>query len=117
MADMESSDLEKRSELLRDLASYDIAQSTQALLDLTFDDPDRLWLEDLLLRTLDDDSVDPQLHSIAVTCMGHLGLRRGQISGRIVTRLRGLLADPDLGGIAEDALGDIQDHAVMVQRQ
>lgn len=103
-----------REKMLRDLACDDLARSTRALLALTYDDPDRVWLEDLLLHTLDDAAADPQLRALAVTCMGHLGRMRGQVGSRIVGRLEGLLKDPKLGGIAEDAMGDIRSHAVVV---
>ncbi|WP_460675403.1 hypothetical protein [Lentzea nigeriaca] len=100
--------------MLRDLASNDLGRSTRALLALTYDDPDRVWVEDLLLRTLDDAASDPQLRSLAVTCMGHLGRMRGKVGTQVVVRLEGLLEDSKLGGIAEDALGDIRYHAVVI---
>jgi hypothetical protein len=99
--------------MLEDLASDDLARSTQALLSLTYDDPDRLWLEDLLLHEVDEAS-DPQLRALAVTCMGHLGRIHGEIGARIITRLESLLGDAALGGIAEDALGDVRHFAVVV---
>lgn len=67
-----------------------------------------------MLHTLDNVSADPQLRSLAVTCMGHLGRMRGEIDRRIVARLEGLLKDPKTGGIAEDALGRYQIPRVVV---
>ncbi|MGW4884117.1 hypothetical protein [Streptomyces murinus] len=98
---------EIRLEKLADLASGDLTRATRALLYLTYEDPDRRWLESLLLDQLKEGG-DPQLRSLAVTCMGHLGRIHGVISDRIVACLEGLLGDPALGGIAEDALGDIR---------
>ncbi|MFG2883523.1 hypothetical protein ACGFYV_14680 [Streptomyces sp. NPDC048297] len=96
-----------RIEKLADLASGDLPRATRALLYLTYEDPDRHWLEGLLLDQLREDN-DPQLRSLAVTCMGHIGRMRGIISNRIVACLETLLGDPVLGGVAEDALGDIR---------
>ncbi|MEV4317751.1 hypothetical protein [Actinocrispum sp. NPDC049592] len=102
-----------RGEMLSDLTSGDSARSTRALLSLTLNDPGRVWLEDLLLAQLREDN-ESQLRSLAVTCMGHLGRTHGLISGRIVACLESLLDDPKLGGIAEDALGDIHHFATVV---
>lgn len=104
--DAEGADATRR-EKLADLASGDMVRATRALLYLTYEDPDRPWLEHLLLAQLREDN-DPQLRSLAVTCMGHVGRMRGAVSRRTVDRLEGLLSDPELGGIAEDALGDIR---------
>jgi hypothetical protein len=95
---------------LADLASGDLTRSTRALLYLTYEDPDRRWLEGLLLDQLGEDK-DPQLRSLAVTCMGHLGRMRGVISEKVVNRLRQLLGDKALAGFAENALGDIESFA------
>jgi hypothetical protein len=102
-----------RNEMLTDLASGDLPRATQALLSLTYDDQDRVWIEDLLLKQLDKGN-DPQLRALAVTCMGHLGRMRGVVSKAIAVRLEELLDDPDVGGIAEDALGDVKHFAKIV---
>ncbi len=91
---------------LAELASGDPTRATRALLCLTYEDPDRHWLEGLLLDQVREDN-DPQLRSLAVTCMGHLGRMRGIVGTRTVACLERLLDDPVVGGIAEDALGDI----------
>ena len=101
---------EVRIEKLADLASGDLSRATRALLYLTYEDPDRHWLEGLLLDQLRQDN-DPQLRSLAVTCMGHLGRMRGIVGNRIIACLESLLGDPALGGTAEDALGDIRHFA------
>lgn len=113
MTDDRSAQLAWRSEMMDDLASGDLSRSTLALLSLTYDDPDRLWVEDLLLGQLSEGN-DRQLRSLAVTCMGHLGRTRGVVSVRIVSCLEGLLSDSYLGGIAEDALGDVRYFATIV---
>ena len=113
MIDAEPAHQAWRTKMVGDLASGDITLSTQALLALTYDDPDREWLENLLLREVDE-ATDPQLRALAVTCMGHLGRLRGEVDRKIVSRLEALRADNVLGGIAEDALGDIRHFATVV---
>jgi hypothetical protein len=106
-------DQEWRAEMLSALEGGDISQSTRALLSLTYNDPDRTWLEDLLLEQLREGN-DPQLRSLAVTCMGHIGRLRGVVSARLVACLESLLDDPILGGTAEDALGDVRYFATVL---
>jgi hypothetical protein len=96
-----------REEKLVDLASGDLTRSTRALLYLTYEDPDRHWLERLLLDQLGTDK-DPQLRSLAVTCMGHVGRMHGVVGEKVVDRLRQLLSDEALAGFAENALDDIE---------
>jgi hypothetical protein len=96
-----------RAGLLADIASSDVGRSTRALLSLTYDDPDRIWLEKVLLDCLERE-FDPQVRALAVTCMGHVGRIHGAISANVVAKLQELLGDPVLGPRAEDALGDIR---------
>ncbi|WP_075733185.1 hypothetical protein [Streptomyces acidiscabies] len=86
-----------RTGKLADLASGDTVRATRALLYLTYEDPDRRWLE----------GNEPQLRALAVTCMGHLGRMRGAVGAEVVACLERLLGEPELGGVAEDALGDV----------
>jgi len=96
-----------RAGLLADIASSESGRSTRALLSLTYDDPDRIWLEKVLLDCLGQE-FDPQVRALAVTCMGHVGRIHGAVSANIVAKLEELLGDPVLGPRAEDALGDIR---------
>ncbi|MEX3103606.1 MULTISPECIES: hypothetical protein [unclassified Streptomyces] len=98
---------EGRTEKLADLASGDVSRATRALLYLTYEDPDRGWLEELLLRQVRE-GTEPQLRALAVTCMGHLGRMRGGVGTEVLACLERLLGDLELGGIAEDALGDVR---------
>lgn len=100
-------DEEWRAEMMAAIASGEATRSTRALLSLTYNDPDRLWVEDLLMEQIRE-SGDPQLRALAVTCMGHMGRLHGLVSARLVACLERLLGDPVLGGIAEDALGDVR---------
>ncbi|MER5429827.1 hypothetical protein [Streptomyces sp. NPDC002588] len=105
--DREKLELEKwRAALMSDLRSSDIEMSTRALLAMTYDDPDRKRVEAVLLECLSRET-DPQIRALAVTCMGHVGRIHKVVSADVVNRLEELLDDPTLGGLAEDALGDI----------
>lgn len=88
-----------------------VAESTDALLNLTYNEKYQAWLEDFLLACLDP-TRDPQVRALAVTCLGHVGRIFGAIrSPQVVPTLVSLLEDEELGGIAEDALGDIGHYA------
>ncbi|WP_158710247.1 hypothetical protein [Streptomyces sp. NRRL F-5126] len=111
--DVSEEDQVWRAEMLDALSSGDVSRSTRALLSLTYNDPDRPWVEEVLLEQVREGN-DPQLRSLAVTCMGHLGRIHGSVSARLLTCLEGFLEDPDLGGIVEDAIGDIRHFAMVV---
>ncbi|WP_416959805.1 hypothetical protein [Streptomyces sp. Agncl-13] len=95
-----------RAALMSELGSPDIGVSTRALLAMTFDDPERERVEAVLLDCLSPDA-DPQIRALAVTCMGHVGRIHKAVSAEVVRRLEELVDDCALGGVAEDALGDI----------
>jgi hypothetical protein len=96
-----------RAEMLADLDSTDAARATDALLALTYDDPDGNSLEGLLLRIIDSDR-DDQLRALAVICLGHTARIRGAITRQeVMPVLRRLVDDPVLGGSAQDAIDDI----------
>ncbi|TMS52709.1 hypothetical protein [Mycobacterium sp. DBP42] len=63
--------------------------------------------EVLLLCQLSSSDVDPEVRALAVTCMGHVGRIHRAVSPETVRRLEALIDDAELGGRAEDALGDI----------
>lgn len=93
---------------MSDLQGPDVTAATRALLDLTYGDPDRRAVEVALLGQLSSPDVHPEVKQLAVTCMGHIGRLHRAASADVVRRLEGLLGDPELGGRAEDALGDIR---------
>jgi len=95
-----------RAAMMSDLEGTHIGMSTRALLALTYDDPDRERVEGVLIDCLSPD-VDPQIRTLAVTCMGHVGRIHRAVGIDVIHRLKELLDDPVLGGVAEDALGDI----------
>jgi hypothetical protein len=83
--------------------------ATAALLDLTYNEVDRAWLQRFLLECTAVGR-DPQVRRLAVTCLGHVARLDGRIDDAVRERLQQLMSDPDLGGTAEDALGDILDY-------
>ncbi|MFJ5988963.1 hypothetical protein [Lentzea sp. NPDC092896] len=79
----------------------------QAMLALVRHDPERVQLQHILLDVTRGD--DRGLAALAVTCLGHVGRIDREVLPEVVPWLRELLDDPELGGRAEDALGDIED--------
>ncbi|WP_422753328.1 hypothetical protein [Micromonospora sp. WMMD708] len=96
-----------RSSLLKIIYGYDVREATDALLALSLDEPDREWIEEVLLRLLDA-PVDRQVRELAVTCLGHVARLHRTISPRVVTRLRELAEDPELRLRVPNALSDIR---------
>jgi hypothetical protein len=80
--------------------------ASEALLSLTYYEKDRDWLQKLLMD-LSSSASDPQMRRLAITCLGHVARLDGAILDSVPQLLRGLQSDPDLGGTAEDALGDV----------
>lgn len=77
----------------------------QAMLALVRHDPEREQLQRVLLDVTR--GADRDLAQLAVTCLGHVGRIDREVLPGVVPRLQELLGDPELGGRAEDALGDI----------
>lgn len=96
----------ERSHLVELVRGDDTAQATDALLQLTYNEPDRLWLQRFLLECLEP-GVDRQVRALAVTCVGHVARLDHRVSSALLTRLGELHNDPVVGGIVEDALDDI----------
>ncbi|WP_410596684.1 hypothetical protein [Amycolatopsis sp. lyj-23] len=87
-----------------------VEEATDALLELTYDEPDRRWLQDFILECLDP-GVDEQVRALAVTCAGHVARLDGEVGPALLGRLHELADDPALAGIVEDALADIDSFA------
>lgn len=84
-----------------------------ALLSIAYHEPDWQWSQNQCLRFWD--APDFNLRRMATLCLGHVGRIHGIIDWDVVVpRLESRLDDPELGGTAEDALGDIK---VFVKRQ
>ncbi|GAA2816319.1 hypothetical protein [Crossiella cryophila] len=107
MTDADEAEMARwRADRLAELNGPEEWPALDALLSLTYYEPDRVWLERLLVERLDPGY--GQVRMLAVTCLGHVGRLHREISPEVVEVLRGLLGDPELGGVAEDALGDIE---------
>ncbi|KJK35220.1 hypothetical protein UK23_43025 [Lentzea aerocolonigenes] len=78
--------------------------ASRAMLGLVHHEPDREQLQRLLL----EHTRHPDLRHLAVTCLGHMGRLDGEVLPEVMSRLQELRDDPELGGRAEDALGDIE---------
>jgi len=84
------------------------SDATGALLTLTLEEPDRLWMERLLLDLVDRAS-DPQVKALAVICLGHLArIHRAITAETVIVRLQALKSDRELGSRARNALEDIE---------
>lgn len=96
-----------RADAERELASGVRDRVCRALLRVALFHEDRSWIEKTLLRYLDDD--DPWTRGVAATCVGHLArIHRTVDLTLLLPRLKSLLADPQAGAKARDALDDIR---------
>jgi hypothetical protein len=96
-----------RGDAERIFAGENTDAMVHALLSVTYHDPDWRWAQAQCLRFLDTSNLD--LRWIATICLGHIGRIHRVIDWDVVVpRLKSLLDDPELGGIAEDALDDIK---------
>jgi hypothetical protein len=102
---------EWRASKLEAFRGGDLNTSLDAMLALTYYDPDRSWVEGLLRAAIKPEN-DPQIRRLAVTCLGPVARIHGAIDARSVAALKHLKADPELSGTVEDALGDIESFAV-----
>lgn len=101
-------DLESwRSGTLADIKSSRMGLATKALVGLTYNEPDRIWLEKILLNLLGAEN-DEQIRTLAVTCMGHVARIHRAISPELIEKLNELLTNPLFVGPAEDALDDVK---------
>lgn len=96
-----------RVDVLAELQSGDVGRATDALLSLTYHESDRVWLEDLLLRIVEDDGYDLQVRQLATICLGHSARIHRAAGRRVTDRLNDLLGHPELASQATDALSDI----------
>ncbi|PPK90824.1 hypothetical protein CLV92_12328 [Kineococcus xinjiangensis] len=99
-----------RRDKVADIQGQDVIAATDALLELALNDPDRAFVEDLLVRVLEQPgAVD--VRALAVTCLGHTARIHGAIGHhRVLPLLAGLRndLDPDVACRVDDALGDIE---------
>jgi hypothetical protein len=96
-----------RAKKVEEFAKGNLSAAADAMLALTYYDHDRLWVESFLVAAVDSDA-DIQIRRLAVTCLGHVARIHGAIGADAVAAVRQALQDPELSGIAEDAMGDIE---------
>lgn len=99
-----------RASKLEAFREGDLSAALDAMLALAYYDPDRPWVESLLRAAVKPGN-DPQIRQLAITCLGHVARIHGAIDAKSVDTLRRLLADSELSGTVEDALGDIESFA------
>lgn len=95
-----------RADAATELASGERERIALTLIRLALYDPDRVYVENLLLYWLTkvDDSF---LRGVAATGLGHVARIHKTLSGDIVTALHALRFDSSIGGKVEDALEDL----------
>ncbi|MGQ5262878.1 hypothetical protein ACTWLT_19275 [Micromonospora sp. ZYX-F-536] len=102
-----------RAAMLAAVHGSGLAEATDALLSLTYHDPDRAWVESILLGVIADDGIEMQVRSLAITCLGHLARIHREVSRQTVLPvLHDLMQSSAFGGIARDALDDIETYAL-----
>jgi hypothetical protein len=96
-----------RIEAQRVAASGDADAICRAIISLALFDNDWRWVQDWCLRLASDDR--SQVRGCAATSLGHLARIHGHLDlARVVPVLEQLTEDSEVGGQADDALGDIQ---------
>lgn len=93
--------------MLAKIASGDQREAADALLSLVNYDPERTWLEGVLIGIVENPDAGP-LRSLAVTCLGHVARLHQAIDQQVVVPLlKRLATDSALGAVARDALDDV----------
>jgi HEAT repeat len=78
-----------------------------ALIGVTFHDPDWRWVQEHCLEFLNHENAD--VRRLAATCLGHIARIHRQLDRDVVVpALKRLEADPEVAGTASDALDDIR---------
>lgn len=96
-----------RNEARAVFRTKDEAAISEALLRLTFHDPDWRWVQDQLLQYAKHRS--SAVRGMAGLCFGHLARIHRQLDRDVVLPvLRKLAEDPETRGQAMDALSDIE---------
>lgn len=96
----------------RDLAekafeSNDTKKICDALIRVTYYDDDYNWVQKKCVGYLKSNDID--VKRLAIICLGHLARIHNKLDKKqIIPLLKALKSDKELGGIAEDALDDIE---------
>jgi hypothetical protein len=102
----EQPDVRSREDLETDLASHDRQRICTALMSAALNDPDRKWIETLIVRFIAHQ--DPWVRGVAALAAGHTARRHRQLDASIPPLVAELLENPETSGKAEDALDDIE---------
>ena len=76
-----------------------------ALAGAALKDDDAAWIEPWCVMLAESRSA--AIRGLAATCLGHAARRFGRIPPESVALLRQLSADPEVGGLADEALNDV----------
>lgn len=96
-----------REEAERALASGDARQICDALLRVTYHDPDWQWVQAKCIEFASQSSTSVQIP--AVTCLGHLARIHGVLDlDKVLPVLKALESDPKVRGTVEDTLEDFE---------
>ena len=96
-----------RSEAEAGLASGMPDKICDALVRITYHDPDWRWVQEMCLDLTRH--TNPDVSGLAVTCFGHLARIHGVLDvQRVLPILRRLKDDPKIAGRVDDALDDIK---------
>jgi len=88
-------------------ATTDPVKVCNALVRITYHDPDWRWVQERCLHFARHS--DPDICGCAATCLGHLArVHRVLDVEKVIPVIEELLIHPELAGIAEDALDDIK---------
>jgi hypothetical protein len=96
-----------RDEAERMVASGDANAICREIISLALFDDDWRWVQDWCLQLATDERT--QVRGCAATSLGHLARIHGSLDlDRVIPVLEQLTEDHEVGGLAEDALGDIR---------
>ena len=94
------------AQLEQALAGESTEEAAQALLRMALNESDWLWAEKKCFAAIHDERQD--VRAAATTALGHIARRHKRLTlDVVVPALKALHDDPQLGGLADDALEDI----------
>ena len=97
-----------RQEALDILAGKNITKICDVLIGITFHDPDRKWIESILIQNSNHEN--EEIRALVATCIGHIArIHKDLTINKIRPILQILLTDKgkNVRGSAEDAIEDI----------
>lgn len=96
-----------RAEAEEIFRSGDANSICDALIRITLNDPDSSWVEGICMRFINHESSD--VRGLAATCLGHVARIHRKLNLAVAIPIFDQLTkNPEVGGIAEDALDDIR---------